>query len=529
MNPTLAICCCVLASLLITSAVGQPQQPEDGLRSLLLRRGRQGHKGQSGASAGDGQPTAHVPAVLINIIAISITITVRFTTVDVIVTLMQIMFSIIHAYLIINPSPLITWVEHHKGVVVTLLDAEISTVARVHDQRLRQLAFGTNLTSFSAYFLDNLKKSSSTAVRFAFAQDLSPSVDSNSKSAASLTLDQTTPTTFTSVIKVWGEGSESKFGPVLEYVLQRIQTIFSVYKHEDQSRPGVPVANAITEPKSAADKSTTTTEDPSTSASSATPAVQPSFTKKGLHPLLARKKFQLSSKEHKAKATAEAEAGSTTAAATSAADSSADSSSSSDVSPTSPSGTTRRTRPTRPLGGRVTGSRAPTSPRTPRTTTKRTTSTTEASTTTVRSTRARRGRPTRPNKFGTTVKYQHHHDYYYDDDDDDASANNYHDYVPSTSVSSSSSSTSTSTSTVSSGSSSSTTSTSTSATEEGSAQSVSSSSSSSTSTSSVAPTEVAPAPVSTEVAAAPKSLAPATPAPVHERHQEREDDEVIYD
>ncbi|KAL1375089.1 hypothetical protein pipiens_017709, partial [Culex pipiens pipiens] len=178
MNPTLVICCCVLASLLVTSAVGQPQQPEDGLRSLLLRRGRQGHK---------------------------------------------------------------------------------------------------------------------------------------------------------------------------------------VYKHEDQSRPGVPVANAITEPT--------------------TPAVQPSFTKKGLHPLLARKKFQLSSKEHKAKATAEAEAGSTTAA-TSTADSSADSSSSSDVSPTSPSGTTRRTRPTRPLGGRVTGSRAPTSPRTPRTTTKRTTSTTEASTTT---------------------------------------------------------------------------------------------------------------------------------------------------
>lgn len=38
-------------------------------------------------------------------------------------------------------------------------------------------------------------------------------------------------------LKVWGDGDESKFGPVLEYFVQRIQSYFSVYKYEDESRP----------------------------------------------------------------------------------------------------------------------------------------------------------------------------------------------------------------------------------------------------------------------------------------------------
>lgn len=40
-------------------------------------------------------------------------------------------------------------------------------------------------------------------------------------------------------IKVWGAGSESKFPPVLEYLVQRVQSYFSVYKYEDESRPGL--------------------------------------------------------------------------------------------------------------------------------------------------------------------------------------------------------------------------------------------------------------------------------------------------
>lgn len=47
------------------------------------------------------------------------------------------------------------------------------------------------------------------------------------------------PTLFTlNGFKVWGPGTESKFGPVLEYFVQRIQSYYSVYKYEDLSRPG---------------------------------------------------------------------------------------------------------------------------------------------------------------------------------------------------------------------------------------------------------------------------------------------------
>lgn len=38
-------------------------------------------------------------------------------------------------------------------------------------------------------------------------------------------------------LKVWGAGSEAKFPPILEYIVQRIQSYYSVYKYEDLSRP----------------------------------------------------------------------------------------------------------------------------------------------------------------------------------------------------------------------------------------------------------------------------------------------------
>lgn len=40
-----------------------------------------------------------------------------------------------------------------------------------------------------------------------------------------------------STVKIYGEGTESKFPPFLEHFVQRIQHYFSVYKYEDLSRP----------------------------------------------------------------------------------------------------------------------------------------------------------------------------------------------------------------------------------------------------------------------------------------------------
>ncbi|EAT34457.1 AAEL013303-PA [Aedes aegypti] len=297
-----------------------------------------------------------------------------------------------------------------------LLDTEIGKVAERHDQQLRQLAFGS-FTSFSDYFLDNLKKSN-VAVGFAFAQSSTTTssdsvgttseipfydeVDDDAKSAAnattvgsggttnhhsksaqpaSLTLDQST-NRFPG--KVWGEGTESKFGPILEYVLQRIQTLFSVYKHDDLSRPGVPIADAV-EAKSEDAK---TTEATTTTTSSTVAPVQ----KKGLHPLLARKKFAYSPKEAKAKATEDSGTPTTTLKTTTT---TAESSESSSVS----SLATRRTRPTRPAPvARASAPKAGLPSRVPRTTTKRTTTTPEPETSSVttRTTRRRGGRPTRP-------------------------------------------------------------------------------------------------------------------------------------
>ncbi|XP_030385828.1 uncharacterized protein LOC115632722 [Scaptodrosophila lebanonensis] len=38
-------------------------------------------------------------------------------------------------------------------------------------------------------------------------------------------------------IKIYGDGVEHKFPPVLENILQRIQTYFSIYRYTDTSRP----------------------------------------------------------------------------------------------------------------------------------------------------------------------------------------------------------------------------------------------------------------------------------------------------
>lgn len=47
------------------------------------------------------------------------------------------------------------------------------------------------------------------------------------------------PITFIPIgsVRIWGEGSESKFPPIFEFIVQRIQAYFSVYKYDDLSRP----------------------------------------------------------------------------------------------------------------------------------------------------------------------------------------------------------------------------------------------------------------------------------------------------
>lgn len=52
-------------------------------------------------------------------------------------------------------------------------------------------------------------------------------------------------------IKIYGDGVEHKFPPVVENIIQRIQTYFSIYRYTDTSRPLRPD-----------ERSTTTTEQP---------------------------------------------------------------------------------------------------------------------------------------------------------------------------------------------------------------------------------------------------------------------------
>lgn len=40
-------------------------------------------------------------------------------------------------------------------------------------------------------------------------------------------------------LKIYGDGTESKFPPFIETVIQRVQSYFSTYVHEDLSRPGI--------------------------------------------------------------------------------------------------------------------------------------------------------------------------------------------------------------------------------------------------------------------------------------------------
>lgn len=57
------------------------------------------------------------------------------------------------------------------------------------------------------------------------------------KSGGSSSMQSPSSNSTIETLKIYGEGTESKFPPLLEHFVQRIQHYFSVYKYEDLSRP----------------------------------------------------------------------------------------------------------------------------------------------------------------------------------------------------------------------------------------------------------------------------------------------------
>ncbi|KFB52918.1 AGAP007007-PA-like protein [Anopheles sinensis] len=334
-----------------------------------------------------------------------------------------------------------------------LLEAEISRLTVAQDGQLREHAQRNSFASFSDYFLAQLHKQN-VAVAFAFdgGQLQEQQLDALAVSASEIpfyddvdgigdrrvigsnpeghtltpvlnttttttnitahTTNTTTSTTTSLPAKVWGEGTESRFGPVLEFVLERIQSIFSVYKHEDQSRPGVPVADTL-DSQSQERKASSVAAAPAPKESKELPedgesasTAAPSPIKGGLNRLFARKKYSPLLRDSSKVATTE---GSPAASSTVAQESSPSADSTTPSTSAGPSGSTRRTRPTRP--GKLPRSTSPkptVSVKPTKISSRFSKPTTEASESTVasvtqRTTRGRRTRPSKPSKTGTTT------------------------------------------------------------------------------------------------------------------------------
>ena len=151
-------------------------------------------------------------------------------------------------------------IHNHNNTHVTLSDELKALIDHeiVRQARLRLYPF-INITSFSDTILSSLI-SSNSAVNYAFTDtNTSPlgssatlgdeydevfdGTNTDNRNSHNQGQDQRSPLhltiTHSTIVppRVWGEGSESKFGPIAEYVVQRIQSYFSVYKYDDLSRP----------------------------------------------------------------------------------------------------------------------------------------------------------------------------------------------------------------------------------------------------------------------------------------------------
>ncbi|TDG52558.1 hypothetical protein AWZ03_000791 [Drosophila navojoa] len=80
-------------------------------------------------------------------------------------------------------------------------------------------------------------------------------------------------------IKMYGDGVEHKFPPLLERIIQRIQTFFSIYRHTDTSHPvrkdevttvAPPIVASTVKAKTKPTKTTTTTKRTTTTTTTTT-------------------------------------------------------------------------------------------------------------------------------------------------------------------------------------------------------------------------------------------------------------------
>ncbi|EDO64724.1 AGAP007007-PA [Anopheles gambiae str. PEST] len=223
-----------------------------------------------------------------------------------------------------------------------LLDAAIARVAQAHDRQLRQYAQLSNFSTFSDYFLAQLRQQN-LAVAYAFDErrPIAPvtsevpyydEVDDigDRRRAETLALNTRTVTTI---------------APPITTSTLSTTTSTDIYKHEDQSRPGVPVADSLDKVPAAEDRKQgkelaeeeTTTAAAAAAAASSTPVPA----KGGLNRLFARKKYSPLLRDGSKGAQSTTEAAGTVSPAAAA------STTESEDGVTS-SGTTRRTRPTRP-------------------------------------------------------------------------------------------------------------------------------------------------------------------------------------
>jgi hypothetical protein len=89
-------------------------------------------------------------------------------------------------------------------------------------------------TSFSEKLLSGLIKQNA-AVAYSQTGEVNPKYNFFNLSGPLYSVKVSA--TNTQPLKVWGEGTESKFPPFLEAILERVQSYYSVFKYEDLSRP----------------------------------------------------------------------------------------------------------------------------------------------------------------------------------------------------------------------------------------------------------------------------------------------------
>jgi hypothetical protein len=96
------------------------------------------------------------------------------------------------------------------------------------------VAQNEKFTSFSEKLLSNLVKTNA-AVAYSQTGEISDKANFFNLTGPLYSV-KVNAADFTSPLKVWGDGTESKFPPFLEHLLQRVQFYYSIFKYDDLSR-----------------------------------------------------------------------------------------------------------------------------------------------------------------------------------------------------------------------------------------------------------------------------------------------------